>query len=217
LPFEAEQEVCAILLAHRDRPPPCFADFGVTDVPEAVEALVQRCLAKLPAERPPSARVLAEQYGEVLGAPIVDPDAFAPIAHCPVETEPEFTPETLIDQFEGFLPEAVAAMKLRGFVAGVGGEVVDSVPGLIRVRLPGRGAASRPKGFWSWLQPATPPPQGDIIELHMRQVAAPGRGVVAISVVRPAGRHEPPLQCEVNRERCRRVCQELRAYLMIGR
>ncbi len=75
LPFQGAVTVRDILLAHREHTPPRFADLGVTDVPEAIEALVQRCLAKAAAERPPSARALAECYGAALGQPIADTDA----------------------------------------------------------------------------------------------------------------------------------------------
>ena len=51
------------------------------------------------------------------------------------------------------MPERVAAYKLLGFVHDVGGEVIESVPGRIRVRLGGRGSAyvTRNQGPLAWL------------------------------------------------------------------
>ena len=43
----------------------------------------------------------------------------------------------------------IAIVKLRGFVHDAGGEVVESVPGLIKVRLGGR--KGNPSGPFSWL------------------------------------------------------------------
>ena len=50
---------------------------------------------------------------------------------------------------EAWMPEQIAIMKLRGFVHDAGGEVVESVPGLIKVRLGGR--KRRPSGALAWL------------------------------------------------------------------
>jgi serine/threonine-protein kinase len=51
------------------------------------------------------------------------------------------------------MPEKIAAFKLRGFIQDVGGEVIESVPGRIHVRLGGRGSVYTPprRGTLSWL------------------------------------------------------------------
>ena len=47
-------------------------------------------------------------------------------------------PLTIVHHLEAWMPERVAAYKLRGFVQDVGGELIESVPGRIRVRLGGK-------------------------------------------------------------------------------
>jgi serine/threonine-protein kinase len=220
LPFEGAKELPDILEAHRHQDPPPFAAWGPFSAPAAIEAVVRSCLAKQPDERPRSARELAERYGAALGRPIVAPQAFAGQPSAPADTEPEFAPESLIDRFDAWLPEAIATMKLQGFIEGVGGDVVESSPGLICVRLPGPVAAVQPKGggFWSWFQATPPaPPASEMIELHLHKKPAQGRTLVGIAVVRPCRPAESPEQAEAGRVECRRVCRELRAYLMIGR
>ena len=51
------------------------------------------------------------------------------------------------------MPEKIAAYKLRGFINDVGGELVESVPGRIHVRLGGKGCVySLPnRGALSWI------------------------------------------------------------------
>src|SRR5262249_18112334 len=48
VPF-AQSALAALMEAHLHQPPPAFADLGVHDVPEGVEAVVRHCLAKFPA------------------------------------------------------------------------------------------------------------------------------------------------------------------------
>jgi serine/threonine-protein kinase len=62
LPF-GDRSTMDILLAHVTEPPPPFALFGnLDDIPPAIEQLVLTCLAKHPADRPRSARELAECF-----------------------------------------------------------------------------------------------------------------------------------------------------------
>src|SRR5262249_44345808 len=67
LPFTGD-ETMDVLLAHATEPPPSFAAAGVEWISPAIEAVVLSCLAKDPAERPPSARELWERYEKALSA-----------------------------------------------------------------------------------------------------------------------------------------------------
>ena len=60
VPFSGVR-VLDVLDQHVSSPAPRFEDLGVRDVPAALQALVQQCLAKDPAARPASARALREQ------------------------------------------------------------------------------------------------------------------------------------------------------------
>ena len=193
LPFEQYADVHAILLAHRDQAPPTFADLDVADVAPEIEEVVQRCLAKFPAQRPQSARELAEQFGAALGEPIAAPEAFDTAEHKDAAPdEPVFAVDTLIDRLQAWLPEQIAVMKLRGFVEGVGGAVVDSLPGLIRVRLPGPASAVTPPptGFWGWFRSAPTLPPDEVIELHLR--SKPPRAASLVDLTPSYDRIAPP-------------------------
>src|SRR5918995_1431857 len=110
LPFQGASSM-DVLLAHATEAPPAFKDLGLGGwVPRAIEELVLDCLAKDP-PAPPSRATPARTAGsgrELAALPF---------------------------QMEAWMPEAIAVMKLRGFVHDCGGEVLDCVPGLIRVRL----------------------------------------------------------------------------------
>jgi serine/threonine-protein kinase len=214
VPFEGAKEVEDILAAHLQKMPPRFAAYGVTNVPPAVEAVVRRCLAKSPQERPCSARALAEEYQAALGQRVLSDDTFVSASEVDLPEElPPFNPDDVLDRFEAVLPEQIALVKLRGFVDGVGGSVVESLPGLIKVHLPCSAAVPSRSGLFSLFRPPTPPARIPI-ELHLAKKTVGGRGLVEVSVV-----HTPPPGSNVveNRAICARVCTELRAYLMIGR
>lgn len=77
----------------------------------------------------------------------------------PPETPPPSSgsvndPLAVIHYLEAWMPETIATYKLRGFINDVGGEVVESVPGRIKVRLGGKGCvynAPVPRSSLSWL------------------------------------------------------------------
>ena len=62
-------------------------------------------------------------------------------------------PSLLVHHLEAWMPQKIAEFKLRGFIQDVHGEVMESVPGRIRVRLGGRGSAYEIPGrrSFSWL------------------------------------------------------------------
>jgi len=163
LPFQGASSM-DILLAHATEQPPSFADVGLKGAhPAVVEELVLDLLAKDPDDRPQSARELAERLDTAIAhAQAVidsrDPGSADYVALQSATTPPGRTPPrqasvprdeaALPYHMDAWMPEVIAIRKLRGFVHDCEGEVLESVPGLIRVRLgKGRGQSAA----MSWL------------------------------------------------------------------
>ncbi|MBX9623074.1 MAG: serine/threonine protein kinase [Gemmataceae bacterium] len=234
VPFEGTSSM-DVLLAHATEPPPSFAEVGAGGrVPAEVERLVMDCLAKEPADRPQSASELAERFDTALAraevraeraadrVPFAEelPDTPGPrglsaattaVLRSPVrETTAGREADALPFFLAAWMPEAVALIKLRAFVHAAGGEVVESVPGLVRVRLGGRGSSASSSFSWFGLRRATGPLE---VELHLKPAdpAHPGRLSVHV-LFRPA--HPSLLSDQAWKDKCTQVFIELRAYLM---
>jgi serine/threonine protein kinase len=238
LPFNGPSSM-DILLAHATEHPPSFKELGLKGwVPREVEELVFECLAKDPEHRPQHARELAERFDTALERakaklearaaegpqsgsshvmPAIAPsrpwEDTLPVAGSltPAQPTPGREQSALPFQMEAWMPEKIAIMKLRGFVHDVGGEVVESVPGLIKVRLGGRKTPSG--GALSWLGLGRRVTGPIDVELHL-QHAHPGQeNRLTVHVLfRPS---HPRLLADKNwRQRCNQVFAELRAHLM---
>jgi serine/threonine-protein kinase len=218
-----------ILLAHATDTPPSFADLGLSGwVPDEVEELVFGVLAKYPDDRPQTARELAERFDTALNraqmnaeAPFAGAAAPRSQAGAPgaaVATPPPAAAGTLARataalpfHMEAWMPERLAIMKLRGFVHDAGGEVVESVPGLIKVRLGGRkGSGAGGPLSWLGLRRSSNPID---VELHLHHLNPAKDNQLTVHVLfRPS---HPALLTDRNwRQRCTQVFIELRAYLM---
>ncbi len=224
LPFTGDQTM-DVLLAHATEAPPSFEAAGAPSwVTPAIEAVVQKCLLKNPAERPASARDLAELYeaalmmeqpagnGEVASA---EPDAPAAEASPDGRARPPqaHDPYQVVHQMEAWMPEAIASYKLRGFVDDVGGEVLECLPGLIRVRLGGKGSVYQVAGGpLSWLGLGRKVGLVDM-ELHLeRNPASPANRLHITVKMRP-----PEKLAAANpswRARAGQIFCDLRAYLV---
>lgn len=113
---------------------------------------------------------------------------------------------------EAWMPEAIAIRKLRGFVHDCGGEVLESVPGLIRVRL---GKSRTPSSAMSWLGFGKRASGPIDCELHLDRANTKQDNHLTIHVLfRPS--HSSLLADETWRNRCSKIFMELRAYLMGG-
>lgn len=222
VPFADCQDTNAILRAHLTTAPPAFATLRVFDVAPAVERVVQSCLAKFPHERPQNARALLGQFEQASGLKLLPEHSFAPTSTPtgPAPTGP--SPEAVLDRFQAWMPEAVAVMKLRGFIEGVGGKVADSVPGLITMSVPDprTGPKEQPAGFFARLgfsRHKLEDPASLTLELHLQKKQEGSRSLVEIAVVLRAARSSRAGDVEMRQGFGQRLCRELRAYLMIGR
>ena len=232
LPFD-RGDVKATLLAHANDPTPRFADVGVKDVPPAIEAVVQSCLAKFPVERPQTARQLAERYENALGRKLTRPEDWVLPAGLrasgarPAVSIPDRNPadrHTVVHRLEAWMPERIAVIKIQGFVHDMGGQIVDSVPGMIRVRLlQERPAPARKSGSSGLLvrlglqkKVEEEPPPGIDMQLHMEKQDSGALSRLQVTVLlRPEGGARQAAD-PAWRKRCDELHRDLRAYL-IGR
>jgi eukaryotic-like serine/threonine-protein kinase len=95
-----------------------------------VPALPQRPSDNSPPRAMPSGRVAIMPQSPTAGT-----------ATTPVETTTPLPddPLAVIHHMDAWMPERIATYKVCGFIDDAGGEVVESVPGRIRVRLGGKG------------------------------------------------------------------------------
>jgi serine/threonine-protein kinase len=224
LPFSGRATM-DVMLAHATEAPPSFGEAGVADIiAPAVEAVVLDCLAKLPADRPQTAREMSERFETALaheqamletltppGYPGGAATGTSPAATCILKPSLKNNdPHAVVHYVEAWMPEAIATYKLRGFVAEVGGEVVESVPGLIRVRLGLRGGPYTPaKGSWFGLGRKN---AGIDMELRLERADAERDALLHITLVlRPIGTGAASPEF---RERCNQIYCDLRAYVM---
>jgi serine/threonine-protein kinase len=226
LPFTGSNSM-DVLLAHATDPPPRFADLGLGGwVPPGVERVVLDCLAKDPDDRPQTARDLAERFEAAVAQAAREADARLPkpdTGSQDVITLQPAAPETvplagrtppparddrvLPFQMDAWMPEAIALMKLRGFVHDSGGEVVESVPGLVRVRL-----ARTPNSNWLFGRRASGPLD---VELHLHRTDPRQANKLSLRILfRPS--HPSLLADDQWKGRCEKAFVELRSYLMGG-
>jgi serine/threonine protein kinase len=222
LPFQEYNDVKDILEAHRTRTPPTFAERGVTDIPAPIEAIVRLLLSKVPSERPKSAQDLGLRFEKALHERIFPEGAwdFDPVST--VDEAPRFDLKYCLDTMEAFMPEQIAIMKLRAFADSIGGEIAESEPGRIRVRM----SDPRQKvedvtesGFLGMFRRKTlPSPKHYLhLDLYMEKHDRGARSTVEISVVMAPEMLDSRAEAEMRAGFGQRICRELRAYLMIGR
>ena len=212
-----------LMLAHAHEPPPTFAELGLSDIPPGIETLVRSCLEKYPEKRPATAWELAEAYERALGkrlsagrpATVGTPAPAAKATLTPSRPDPRTGDRSAVRQtVEATMPEALALVKVKGFIYDLGGEVIESVPGMIKVRL----QEKKSSGLAGWLgslgnssASSLKTSSGTDIELHLERLDPNNSAKLTITLVmRPlSGLISPEW-----RSRAEAIGRDLQAYLM---
>jgi serine/threonine protein kinase len=233
-PFLSD-EVNAILRAHVFAPPPRFSQvwFG-HGLPSKVEDVVQHCLGKFPNERPQSAREVATRFFEALGKPVPETGLWQPAASArpkavkqsPLPKISPSHPHALVEQFDAWMPEAIAVVKLRGFVEDIGGRIVESEPGKIRVKIGEEKKAPKTdlsdSTLMRWLNGgkssgtrlADPDEEPIDLLLYMERGASNMQSTLNITVVMKPLHAARLIVANKWKQRCEKFMHELRAHLI---
>ncbi|MBY0524916.1 MAG: serine/threonine protein kinase [Gemmataceae bacterium] len=208
LPFAGESMMEILMAQATDGPPPMASLNLPTKVPSAVEAVVCECLALEPSDRPQSAKELGEYYEAAL-THVYSSDA-PPRVEQPATKVEAAVPDAVVEHLEAYMPEAIALYKLRGFAEELGGEMVDSKPGLIKVRLK---APKGSGGMFSWLGLGKPTGAIDM-ELHMKNKDPNQKNLLHVTVMlRPTRGGKLPNDPAWHAH-CKKIHSTLKAYLM---
>ena len=110
------------------------------------------------------------------------------------------------------MPESMALLKLKGFIHDLGGAIVESVPGLIRVRLGGE--QKKPSGVFSWFGGSrTTAPACPTIDMELAMEkpdpSQPSQLTITLKLTSPTGAFGAD-----GRTHCERIGRDLQAYLM---
>jgi serine/threonine-protein kinase len=207
------------------------------ELAELYEAGLTRDLALTPAPMPtatpapavpPSARLKSSLEEQPTRSPVrpvaeqrlppTDRTVAVPIASAPIvppadDDTPVPDPLAVVHHLEAWMPERIAEYKLRGFIQDVGGEMIESVPGRIHVRLGGRGCSYMvPRQGLSWLGISR---RSNLIDMELRlDHADAGRdSQLHITVIFSC----PGTDLNLNpawRSVCTQIFCDLRGYLM---
>lgn len=208
-----------VLRAHVEQEPPAFADIGdIGTIPWSVEDAVRACLAKDPADRPANAVEMLTQYKAALfgeGQLLAPKKPPAPVEQpAKTDTPPiKIDPNAVVFHMQASITRAVAEYKLKGFVSDAGGEVMESVPGMIRVRLgQSDGLYQMSAGALSWLGFGR---DAGLVEvyLYLRQEDPRRPDVQTITVLMISLKQYTP-QDSSFLAHCKRIYSDLRGYLM---
>jgi serine/threonine-protein kinase len=219
-PF-GDDSTMEILLSHATETPPTFTECGALNIPAGIEQVVFSCLAKNPAERPPSARELAERFQAALIKEDSTPEIATvgelppkPVAAPSRPAHDHGEPNSVVYHLEAWMPQMIAVRKLSGFMDDVGGEVLESNPGQIRVRLGGPGSIYQfpTAGKGSWFPLRRKSDRIDV-DLRMRQVDPDRQNLLHITVSMRSVDGDSILG-PVWRESTDQVFCDLRGYLM---
>jgi eukaryotic-like serine/threonine-protein kinase len=214
LPFVGPSSM-DLMLAHATEMAPRFKDLHLpVAIPEPIEAVVFICMEKDPNDRPQTARELAELYETALA---FDQSGLGESHTGPAHSIQFAIPQLIADPnslaftMEAWMPESIAVVKLQGFAHDADGQIVESIPGVVRMKLGPGGHHSRGQSSSSWFGFKKPEPLW--LELHLHQLEpARGNKLIIQAVFRPQSMSQ--LSDAAWRDRCTRAYVDLRSYLM---
>lgn len=221
-PFEGARAE-DLLRAHLHEEPPSFAERGVASVPPAVEAVVRACLAKHADQRPRDAAELLQRYEDALGKRLSALRPPPTAVRLPPRTTGDSGQRTAVGggrrtDFEADMPEAMALLKLKGFLHDLGSEIVASEPGMIRVRLGQAEPVKKKSGLFALLdrggrKSGVVPLATAATEVELRLARPdpdqPNRLRITL-ILRPSN----GLETAEWRTRSQKIAADLKAYLM---
>jgi serine/threonine-protein kinase len=122
-------------------------------------------------------------------------------------------PLAVVHQIDAWMPERIAAYKLHGFIQDAGGDVLESIPGRIRVRLGAKGTPYlAPRRGFSLLGLGRGSTHFDL-ELHLQRPLGGRENQLTVTVVVRAPSDDVSADAAW-RDVCGRIFCDLRAYLM---
>jgi serine/threonine-protein kinase len=123
-------------------------------------------------------------------------------------------PLAVVHRLEAVMAEGIAACKLCGFVHDVGGEILQSVPGRVRMRVGGKGSiyAFPPRSSFSWLGLGRRPVYIHC-ELFLEHAGEGRESALLITVVFRAATRDQATDIAW-RNLCTQIFCDLRGYLM---
>jgi serine/threonine-protein kinase len=121
----------------------------------------------------------------------------------PLPGSRKFDPTSMVFQMEAYMPDTLALYKLRGFAQDMSGEILDSKPGLIRMRLDDTVGKT-----WN------PFRKRSIVDLtlYLDRISPTQPNLLHVTVVMSSPDSKSPTNA-VWRDRCGQVYVELRGYL----
>jgi serine/threonine-protein kinase len=236
-PFDRETLEQTLLAHVYDAPPPFERSVALT-IPRAISSVVQQCLAKDPGDRPASAWEMGRRYEQALGKKILQgqepPPPAAPAAAAATAVadaslaRAQRDRRAVLAHLQAWMPEQVAVLKLRGFFDGLGAEVVESVPGLIRLRMrrPRASARAAPAAPRTGLFAAfglskkadeAPPSDPVDLEVHMQKGPDQRQNELKLTLVLRPGAGSRMAIDGGWRAWCQQVERDLGAYIMAQR
>ena len=204
LPAAAEDAGPASSDVSKSRPPAAAKSYHPTGLtPESDVVPLSATGVTVATMRPAAAVLAAPATGQALVA--------TPSPRTTPLPNPSKDPTAFPFTMDAWMPESIALMKLRGFIQDYGGELTETSPGLVRLRL---GRANVNSGAFSWLGVTRRTGPVDV-DMHFTRKDPKKENQLVIHVL-----FRPSVPAQLHdkgwRDRCTQLFIDLRGYLMGG-